>query len=276
MPGKDFNMSLTNEQFERYSRHIILPEIGILGQNKLMTSKVLVIGAGALGSAVLLYLAGAGVGTIGIADSDEVSLSNLQRQVIHKTSTVGTSKLESAKSAILALNPEVKVILHEGYVSPFNIEAIISGYDFIIDCTDNFETKFLINDACVINGKPFSHAGVLRFGGQLMTYVPGKGPCLRCLLGDIPSGKEVVSCSEAGILGAIAGIVGCNQALETIKFLTNTGELLTGKLLCINGLSMEYKLIHIPDPEPSCPVCGANRTINLKDNAQAYFIQPSC
>lgn len=269
-------MSLSNEQFERYSRHLILPEIGVLGQNKIMSSKVLVIGAGALGSAALYYLAGAGVGTIGIADADVVSLSNLQRQIIHSTESVGTSKLESAKASILSLNPEVNVILHDGYVTPFNIRDIISNYDFILDCTDNFETKFLINDACVLEKKSFSHAGVLRFGGQLMTYVPEKGPCLRCLLGDIPKRSEILSCSEAGILGAIAGIVGCNQALEAIKYITGAGELLTGKILNLNGLTMEYKINSFPEADDSCLVCGKHPVINLIDNASDYEIPKSC
>lgn len=269
-------MALSNEQFERYSRHIILPEIGVQGQNKIMSSRMLVIGAGALGSAVLYYLAGAGIGTIGIADSDVVSLSNLQRQIIHTTEAVGTSKLESAKASILSLNPEVNVILHEGYVNPFNIREIISNYDFILDCTDNFETKFLINDACVLEKKAFSHAGVLRFGGQLMTYVPKKGPCLRCLLGDIPKREEILTCSEAGILGAIAGIVGCNQALEAIKYITGAGELLTGKILNINGLTMEYRINSFPEADANCPVCCDHPSINLIDNADNYKIPESC
>lgn len=251
-------MSLTKNQIERYSRHIKLEEIGEAGQEKLINSRILVIGAGALGSSCLLYLAGAGIGTIGIADQDVVSLSNLQRQIIHTTEGVGESKLESAKKAMLALNPEINIILHEGFVTGANINEIISDYDFIIDCTDNFTSKFLINDACVLNKKPYCHAGVLRFGGQLMTYVPGKGPCLRCILGDIPNEADSIGSETLGIMGAIAGIVGCYEALEAIKYLTNTGELLTGKLSVIDGLTMNHKQIKLPATNPDCPLC--NRT----------------
>lgn len=249
-------MSLTKEQKDRYSRHISLAEIGEEGQETLIHSKVLVIGAGALGSTALLYLAGAGIGKIGIADADVVSLSNLQRQIIHKTSLCGKSKTSSAKQAILDLNPDINVIINEVYVNSENINEMISDYDFILDCTDNFESKFLINDACVRQKKPYSHAGVLRFGGQLMTYVPNEGPCLRCILGGIPDEKDIESPKNAGILGAVAGISGCIQAIEAIKYLTGTGRLLTGRLLKIDTLTMEHTLIKIPRSNPDCAVCG--------------------
>ena len=225
----------SNEQLERYSRHIILKEVGVKGQKKLLEGKVLIIGAGGLGAPVAMYLAAAGVGTIGIVDADEVDLSNLQRQVIHTTSDVGKAKVQSAKETMEAINPDVKVITYREFVDSTNILDLIKDYDFIIDGTDNFPTKFLINDACVMAKKPFSHAGIIRFRGQLMTYVPGQGPCYRCVFKNPPPKDAVPTCKQAGVIGAMGGVIGSLQAMEAVKYLIGKGDLLTGKLLTYDG-----------------------------------------
>ena len=236
-------MAISKEQAERYARHFVLKEIGVSGQKRLMQSSVLVIGAGALGSSALFYLAAAGVGVIGICDGDRVELSNLSRQIIHRQADIGTFKTESAKMALGGLNPDVTIrTIHERVTSD-NIESVIAPYDFILDCTDRFETKFLINDACVLREKPYSHAGAVRFEGQAMTYVPGCGGCLRCVLGGVP--ENAATCAEAGVLGTIPGILGCVQATEAIKFLLGAGELLTGRVFSIDGLTMRTRTIRI-------------------------------
>ena len=269
-------MVLGQEQAQRYARHFVLKEIGVSGQKKLLQSSVLVIGAGALGSAAIISLAAAGVGTIGIADYDEVEISNLQRQVIHKTERTGMKKTASAELTIRELNPDINVRLHDEKVTTDNITDIISMYDFVIDGTDRFETKFLINDACVLAEIPYSHAGVVRFEGQAMTYVPKKGPCLRCLLGSVPPPQETLTCSQAGVLGAVTGIVGSVQALEAIKYLLGTGNLLTGRVFTIDGLDMVSKVTTIPHSDPDCAVCGTKPSIlSLKDNKEEYEIK-SC
>lgn len=254
-------MALTDEQLERYSRHITLKEIGVRGQKKLLGAKVLIIGAGGLGAPAAMYLAAAGVGTIGIADFDKVELSNLQRQVIHTTADVGKSKVESASGMLKALNPDVNVITYHEYVSSRNISDMIANYDFIIDGADNFPTKFLINDACVLGGKPFCHAGILRFEGQLMTYVPGKGPCYRCIFEGPPPKDAVLSCREAGVIGAMAGVIGSMQALEAVKYITGQGELLTGAMLVFDGLKMKWRRVNLPKRVAACPICGESPTI---------------
>ena len=210
-------MGLSNEQLERYSRHILLKEVGVRGQKKLLNAKVLIIGAGGLGSPAAMYLAAAGVGTIGIADADDVDLSNLQRQILHGTADVGKPKVVSAMETMNHLNPDVKVNTYHMYVTADNIMELIGDYDFIIDGTDNFPAKFLINDACVLAKKPFCHGGVLQFHGQLMTYVPGAGPCYRCIFQEIPPKDAVPSCREAGVIGVMAGIIGALQAMEAVK-----------------------------------------------------------
>ena len=253
-------MALSGEQLDRYSRHIILKEVGLRGQKKLLNAKVLIIGAGGLGSPVAMYLAAAGVGTIGIADADEVDLSNLQRQILHGTSDVGRAKVDSARETLEALNPDVNVITHHLFVSAENIMALIAPYDFIIDGTDNFAAKFLINDACVLAKKPFCHAGIIRFHGQLMTYVPGKGPCYRCVFRQPPPPNAVPTCRQAGVIGAMAGVIGCMQALEAVKYITGVGDLLTGRLLAFDALDMEAHTIQLPG-NPDCPVCGEHPTI---------------
>jgi thiazole biosynthesis adenylyltransferase ThiF len=254
-------MAFSNEQLERYARHIILKEIGVKGQKKLLNGKVLIIGAGGLGAPAAMYLAAAGVGTIGIVDADEVDLSNLQRQIIHATADVGKPKVISAKETMEAMNPDVKVIAIQEFVSSENIMDLIADYDFIIDGTDNFPAKFLINDACVMAKKPFSHAGIIRFKGQLMTYVPGQGPCYRCVFRDPPPKNAVPTCKEAGVVGAMGGVIGSLQAMEAIKYLTGVGDLLTGRLMTFDAIKMEVRTIKLPEHVKNCPVCGENPTI---------------
>lgn len=252
-------MDFSEEQIERYSRHIILSDVGVEGQQKLMAGKVLVIGCGGLGAPAALYLAAAGVGTIGLVDGDCVELSNLQRQIIHFTPDVGKPKVESAKEKIKAINPEVKTITYQKRLSAANISEIIKDYDFIIDGTDNFAAKFLINDACVFLAKPFSHGGILRYDGQTMTYVPGQA-CYRCIFIAPPPKGAVPSCSQAGILGAVAGILGTIQAAEALKFILGKNELLKNRLLIFNALEMKFREVAFKR-NLKCPVCGSNPSI---------------
>lgn len=263
-------MAFSNEQLERYSRHIILKEIGVKGQKKLMNAKVLIIGAGGLGAPAAMYLAAAGVGTIGIADADVVDLSNLQRQIIHSTADVGKPKVESAKETMEAMNSDVEVRTYRTFVAADNIAELIADYDFIIDGTDNFPAKFLINDACVLEKKPFSHAGIIRFKGQLMTYVPGEGPCYRCVFKEPPPPDAVPTCKEAGVIGAMGGVIGSLQAMEAVKFITGVGDLLTGYLLTYDAIKMEFRKIKLPKDTSGCAVCGEHPTITeLFDYEQA-------
>lgn len=265
-------MALSNEQLERYARHIILKDVGVRGQKKLLESKVLIIGAGGLGSPAALYLAAAGIGTIGIADADDVDLSNLQRQVIHTTADIGKPKVDSAKETMEAINPDVNVVTYHEFLYSKNIAQIIKGYDFVLDGTDNFAAKFLINDACVMLGIPFCHAGIIRFEGQLMTWVPGADvPCYRCVFHEPPPKDAVPTCKQAGVIGAMAGVIGCLQAMEAIKFITGAGELLTGHILVYNALENEFRKIRIPR-DKHCAVCGDAPTITeLFD-----YEQPTC
>ncbi|MCI5595862.1 MAG: HesA/MoeB/ThiF family protein [Lachnospiraceae bacterium] len=219
-------------------------------------------GAGGLGAPAAMYLAAAGVGTIGIADADEVDLSNLQRQIIHGTGDVGKAKVISAKETMNEMNPDVTVHTYRTYVSADNIMDLIKDYDFIIDGTDNFPAKFLINDACVLAKKPFSHAGIIRFQGQLMTYVPGEGPCYRCIFKDPPPKDAVPTCKQAGVIGAMGGVIGSLQAMEAIKYLLGVGELLTGYLLTYDALSMNFRKVKLPKKVKDCPVCGETPTID--------------
>ncbi len=267
---------LTEKQMERYARNIMLPEIGVAGQEKLSRAKVLVVGAGGLGSPAALYLAAAGVGTLGIVDSDEVDLSNLQRQILHALGDVGRAKALSAQEAVLRLNPEVTVHASQALVTAENIMELIQAYDFVIDAADNFETKFLINDACVLSHKPFCHAGVIRFTGQLMTYVPNKGPCYRCIFQSPPPADAVQPASQAGVVGAAAGVIGSLQAMEAIKYILGVGELLTGYLLKFDALAMEFRKVKLPGREPCCAVCGEHPTIteiSIKKNTIRGFVQ---
>ncbi len=252
-------MDLTESQIERYSRHIILKDVGGSGQAKILQSKVLIIGAGGLGAPAALYLAAAGVGTIGIVDADTVDLSNLQRQIIHFTADVGRAKVASAQAKMAALNPDVKVVPYQTRVYSENIAEIIHDYDFIIDGTDNFPTKFLVNDACVLAGKPFSHGGILRFNGQTMTYVPGSA-CYRCVFPEPPPKGAVPTCSQAGILGAVAGMLGTIQAAEALRYIIGKGKLLTNRLLTFNALDMEFRTIPIHRND-RCAICGEKPSI---------------
>jgi len=254
-------IEFTEEQLERYSRHILLQDVGVEGQEKLFEGKVLVIGAGGLGAPIALYLAAAGVGTIGIVDFDVVDLSNLQRQIIHFTADVGRPKVDSAKEKMLALNPEVKVNTYKIRLEAANISEIIAGYDFVIDGVDNFPTKFLINDACVMSGIPFSHGGILRFDGQTMTVIPGKSACYRCVFKEPPPSNLVPTCSQAGVLGAIAGMLGTIQAAEALKYLTDTGELLTDRMLIFDAKKMRFRETRFKKNE-NCAVCSDHATIH--------------
>lgn len=230
---------LTHSQCERYSRHLILPEVGEEGQRKLLSSRVLIVGAGGLGSPAALYLGAAGVGTIGLIDNDNVDLSNLQRQVIHTTASVGTPKVDSAAQAVADLNPDVNIIRHRELLTPDNAPHIIAGYDFIVDATDSPMAKFLINDTCVALGKPFSHGGIRQYEGNTFTYLPGHA-CLRCLFNIDTPVDELSKGKPFGLLGAIVGIIGTIQATETLKYLTGVGELLSDRVLRVNALTMQF------------------------------------
>ena len=265
---EDSMFDFTEEELNRYSRHILLQDVGVEGQEKIREGKVLVIGAGGLGAPVAMYLAAAGVGTIGIVDGDVVDLSNLQRQIIHTTPDVDKWKVESAKETINAINPHVKVNTYHEFLMSDNALDIVKEYDFVVDGTDNFPVKFLINDACVMAGKPFSHGGILRFEGQTFTHVPGTA-CYRCMFKTPPPPGAVPTCSQAGVLGAIAGMLGTIQAAETLKYLTGVGELLTNKLLTFNAKTMDFRKINVKKTD-RCPICGINPTITeLIDYEQA-------
>src|SRR3954468_9979011 len=231
--------NFSEEQIRRYSRHIILPEVGGLGQTKLLQAKVLLVGAGGLGSPAAYYLAAAGVGTLGIIDNDVVDVSNLQRQILHANERVGMPKVDSAKKTLEALNPDVKVIPYQAKLTSENIMEIIKDYDFVVDGCDNFPTRYLVNDACVLTGKPNVHGSIFQFEGQATVFYPGKGPCYRCLYPEPPPADMAPSCAEAGVLGVLPGLIGTIQALETIKLILGKGETLVGKLLCFNTLTNE-------------------------------------
>ncbi len=253
----------TEEQIKRYARHIILPEVGGKGQEKLLNSKVLVVGAGGLGSPALFYLTAAGVGTVGVVDFDVVDLSNLQRQILHTTERVGTPKVESAKKTLEALNPDVKIVTYNTMLNKDNVMEIIADYDVVLDGTDNFPTRFLINDACYFAGKPLVSAAMLRFEGQCTVFDfrdKENSPCYRCLFPEPPPPGTVPSCQEAGILGSIGGIMGCIQATEAIKLLLGIGETLVGKLLIMDALSMDFRKVKLRK-DPNCPLCGKDPKI---------------
>jgi molybdopterin/thiamine biosynthesis adenylyltransferase/rhodanese-related sulfurtransferase len=246
---------LSDEQRRRYSRHLLIPEVGAEGQAKLLASKALIVGAGGLGSPAALYLAAAGVGTLGIVDFDVVDVSNLQRQVLHTTGRVGQKKVVSAETAIRALNPDVAVIAHEEVLGPSNVEALIAGYDVIVDGTDTFETRYTLNDAAVAAGIPVIHASVFRFEGQLTTFVPHEGPCYRCLYPTPPPPELAPGCSVAGVLGVVPGIMGLLQANEALKILLGIGDTLAGRLLLFDALDASFTELKLRR-DPACPVCS--------------------
>ncbi|MBE7169186.1 MAG: molybdopterin-synthase adenylyltransferase MoeB [Williamsia sp.] len=251
--------TLKEADYERYKRHLLIPELGEAGQIKLLSSRVLVVGAGGIGSPVALYLAAAGIGTIGLIDDDIVDRSNLQRQILHTEQSVGSPKVDSAKQRLSALNPAIRIVPIQTRLDADNIETILQDYDLVLDGTDNFTTRYLINDACVKLGKPNVHGSVFRFEGQVSTFWPasGKGnaPCYRCVYPTPPPAELAPSCAEAGVLGVLPGLVGVICATEAIKILAGFGNLLTGKLLCINAATWSFDTYEI-DQEPSCPYCG--------------------
>ena len=246
---------LTDQQRLRYSRHLLIPEVGSAGQAKLLGSRVLLIGAGGLGSPAALYLAAAGVGTIGIVDFDVVDLSNLQRQVIHATDRVGEKKVESARRTINALNPDVTVVAHDEMLVAGNVASLIAGYDVVVDGTDTFETRYVLNDAAVAAGIPVVHASVFRFEGQLTTFVPYEGPCYRCLYPTQPPPELAPGCSVAGVLGVVPGIMGLLQANEVLKLLLGMGNTLVGRLVLFDALETEFTELTL-GRDPACPVCS--------------------
>ena len=262
-------MDFTDDQIQRYARHIILPEVGGTGQERLLGSRVLVVGAGGLGAPVLLYLAAAGVGTLGVIDDDTVDLSNLQRQVIHDTAAIGVNKVDSAAARISAINPDVTVERHHARLTADNALALIEGYDIVADGSDNFATRYLVNDACYLSKRPLVSAALLRFDGQIATFKAHEGPphpCYRCVFPEAPPPGTVPSCSEAGVLGALAGLVGSMQAVEVVKELLGIGESLSGRLLMIESLASQFRKLTVPR-DPDCPLCGTTATIeDLSDH----------
>lgn len=233
----------------------MLENVGEAGQKRLMESRILIIGAGGLGSPIALYLAAAGVGTIGIVDSDHVELSNLQRQIAHNTPDLGRLKVDSAREKMVAMNPEVTVLTFPTRVDASNITSLISDFAFVIDATDNFASKFLINDACILTGTPFSHGGILRFDGQTMTVMPKHSPCYRCIFPEEPVGEVATTCSRAGVMGVLPAVIGSIQATEALKYLLGIGDLLTGRLLTYSALRMSFREVALR-PNPACPACG--------------------
>jgi sulfur-carrier protein adenylyltransferase/sulfurtransferase len=253
-------LNLTPEQYLRYSRHLILPEVGLDGQKKLLSARVLMIGAGGLGSPLGLYLAAAGVGTLGIVDPDVVDESNLQRQILHSTEELGKPKVDSAARRLRALNPDVQIRTYQTKLSSDNALEIFDGYDIVVDGTDNFATRYLVNDACVLTGKTNVYGSIFRFEGQATVFKPGAGPCYRCLYPEPPPPGMVPSCAEGGVLGILPGIVGNIQALETIKQILGAGESLVGRLVLFNALSFRFRELKIRR-DPGCPVCGDRPTV---------------
>jgi molybdopterin/thiamine biosynthesis adenylyltransferase len=258
---------LTSEQIERYSRQIMIPDLGGKGQIRLRQGRALVIGAGGLGCPAAFYLAAAGIGILGIVDSDRVELSNLHRQILHFTSDVGQQKVESAKEKLNRLNPEVEIRTHPVHLSEDESTEILKNYDFIIDGSDNFATKFLVNDIAVVLGKAFSHAGIIRLQGQTMTVIPGKSACYRCIFKEPPPPGEIPGCQQAGILGAIAGTIGSIQATEAIKYILGMEEdLLVDRLLTFDGKEMNFRTIDVKR-DPQCKACGEEKIGAVKARA---------
>ena len=253
-------MALSQEEIQRYSRHLVLPEVGVEGQEKFKKTKILLIGAGGLGSPLAMYLAAAGIGTLGIIDDDKVDFTNLQRQIAHGQKDVGRYKVDSCKETIQGINPNVNVVTFKERLTKDNITGILKDFDFIIDGTDNFQTRYLVNDASVFANKPFVYGSVYRFEGQATVFWPGKGPCYRCLFQEPPPPDLAPSCAEGGVLGILPGIIGLIQATEGIKIALGKGELLIGKLLIFDAMRMEFRTVKFRR-NPECPVCGDKPTI---------------
>jgi adenylyltransferase/sulfurtransferase len=252
--------TLSNDEILRYSRHLIMPEVGMAGQQRLKAARVLCIGAGGLGSPLALYLAAAGVGTLGLVDFDVVDFTNLQRQIIHATDDVGRPKLDSAAEKLTAINPAISIQKFETRLSSANALDIIRGFDIVADGTDNFPTRYLVNDACVLSGKPNVYASIFRFEGQASVFATQNGPCYRCLYPEPPPPGLVPSCAEGGVLGILPGLLGVIQATEVIKLILGSGNPLIGRLLLVDALGMRFKELHLRK-NPECPVCGANPTV---------------
>jgi adenylyltransferase/sulfurtransferase len=265
---------LTNDEIKRYSRHLIMPEVGMDGQRKLKAASVLCIGAGGLGSPVAMYLAAAGVGTLGIVDFDVVDFSNLQRQILHGTSDVGRPKLDSARDRLTDINPLIKIVTHDVAISSENALELFAPYDIIVDGTDNFPTRYLVNDACVLLNKPNVYGSIFRFEGQASVFATKEGPCYRCLYPEPPPPGLVPSCAEGGVLGVLPGVVGCIQATEAIKLIIGAGEPLIGRFLIFDALRMKFRELKLRK-DPDCPVCSAHPTVtHLIDYEQFCGIHP--
>ena len=253
-------IDFTDEQIERYSRHIILPEVGGSGQQKMLEARVLLLGAGGLGSPAAYYLAAAGIGNLGIVDFDRVDLSNLQRQIIHSTERIGMLKTESAKKTIEALNPDVNISLYNERLDSSNIMNLIEGYDYIVDGSDNFPTRYLVNDACIMRNKTLIHGSIYRFEGQVTVFKPGDGPCYRCLYPEPPPPGMVPNCQEGGVLGVLAGVIGNLQVVEVLKLVLGIGKTLVGKLIIYDALNTEFRNLRLRKDE-NCPICSEKPTI---------------
>jgi molybdopterin/thiamine biosynthesis adenylyltransferase/rhodanese-related sulfurtransferase len=265
---------LTNDDLQRYSRHLILPEVGMEGQQRLKAAKVLCVGTGGLGSPLALYLAAAGIGTLGLVDFDTVDASNLQRQIIHSTNDIGRKKIDSAQEKLNALNPSLNVVKHETMLTSANALEIFAQYDIIADGTDNFQTRYLVNDACVLLDKPNAYGSIFRFEGQASVFATKEGPCYRCLYPEPPPPGLVPSCAEGGVLGILPGLVGTIQATEVIKLILGKGEPLIGRLLLVDALTMRFRELKLRK-NPDCPVCGTNPTVTeLIDYNQFCGIAP--
>jgi molybdopterin/thiamine biosynthesis adenylyltransferase/rhodanese-related sulfurtransferase/molybdopterin converting factor small subunit len=268
-PAVETGQPLSHAEVLRYSRHLLLPEVGMAGQRKLKSARVLTIGAGGLGSPLSLYLAAAGVGTIGIVDFDVVDLTNLQRQIVHGTSTLGRPKLESAAARLQDVNPNVNVERHETRLTAANALEIIQEYDIVVDGSDNFPTRYLVNDACVLLGKPNVYGSIFRFEGQASVFYAAEGPCYRCLYSEPPPPGLVPSCAEGGVLGVLPGIIGSIQALETIKWIIGAGDSLVGRLLLFDALKLRFRELQLRK-DPACPICGANPSIRELIDYEAF------
>jgi molybdopterin-synthase adenylyltransferase len=253
-------VEFTEKQLQRYSRNILVKEISVAGQKRISSSRILIIGAGGLGSCAAIYCAAAGIGMLGIADYDKVEISNLQRQILHDTNDIGINKADSAKAKINSINPDVTVQTYRMRLNKDNIRDVVRQYDFVIECTDNFQSKFLVNDACFFENIPFSHGGILQMSGQTITVIPGITTCVRCIFNAPPCNGSVPACSEAGVLGSVAGIIGSIQATEALKYVAKAGHLLTDRILTLDAGTMNFRTVVVPR-QADCPVCGKNPSV---------------